>query len=121
MDEWNWDLNISLNGCVLGMKYIIYEMQKAGGGSVINISSIGCIFGLASSSPYITEKGALRTSSKSAVVEYEKDKIRVNSVHPGFIVMTAHTMEAGMPLYQARTHCIRGITLYDNDRRSISH
>lgn len=105
MDEWNWVMDINLNGCVLGMKYAIPEMQKAGGGSVINISSIGGIVGMAGSSPYTAAKGALRALSKSAAVEYGKDKIRVNSVHPGIVVtpMTAHTMEAGMPFYQAHT------------------
>lgn len=105
MEEWNWVMDINLNGCVLGMKYAIPEMQKAGAGSVINISSIGGIVGMAGSSPYTAAKGALRALSKSAAVEYGKDKIRVNSVHPGIVVtpMTAHTMEAGMPFYKTHT------------------
>jgi len=40
MDEWNWVMDINLNGCVLGIKYAIPKMQNAGGGSVINISSM---------------------------------------------------------------------------------
>lgn len=105
MSEWNWVMDINLNGCVLGMKYAIPEMQKVGGGSVINISSIGGIVGMAGSSPYTAAKGALRSLSKSAAVEYGKDKIRVNSVHPGIIVtpMTEHTMETAMPYYQTFT------------------
>ncbi|MFG3613865.1 SDR family NAD(P)-dependent oxidoreductase [Rummeliibacillus stabekisii] len=105
MDEWNWVMDINLNGCVLGMKYAIPEMQKAGGGSVINISSIGGIVGMAGSSPYTAAKGALRSLSKSAAVEYGKDKIRVNSVHPGIIVtpMTAPSMEDAMPYYKMHT------------------
>jgi len=105
MSEWNWVMDINLNGCVLGMKYAIPEMKKAGGGSVINISSIGGIVGMAGSSPYTAAKGALRALSKSAAVEYGKDRIRVNSVHPGIIVtpMTAHTMEEAMPFYSLHT------------------
>ena len=105
MDEWNWVMDINLNGCVLGMKYAIPEMQKVGGGSVINISSIGGIVGMAGSSPYTAAKGALRSLSKSAAVEYGKDKIRVNSVHPGIIVtpMTAPSMEDAMPYYKMHT------------------
>lgn len=57
MDEWNKVMDINLNGCVLGMKYCIPEMKKAGGGSVINISSIGGIVGMAGSSPYTAAKG----------------------------------------------------------------
>lgn len=105
MDEWNKVMDINLNGCVLGMKYVIPEMQKAGGGSLINISSIGGIVGMAGSSPYTAAKGALRSLSKSAAVEYGKDKIRVNSVHPGIIEtpMTADSFEQALPFYQTFT------------------
>lgn len=105
MDEWNKVMDINLNGCVLGMKYVIPEMKKAGGGSLINISSIGGIVGMAGSSPYTAAKGALRSLSKSAAVEYGKDKIRVNSVHPGIIEtpMTAESFESALPFYQTFT------------------
>lgn len=105
MDEWNWVMDINLNGCVLGMKYTIPEMKKVGKGSVINISSIGGIVGMAGSSPYTAAKGALRALSKSAAVEYGKDEIRVNSVHPGIIEtpMIADTMEAAIPFYKTYT------------------
>ncbi|MFD1065625.1 SDR family NAD(P)-dependent oxidoreductase [Oceanobacillus locisalsi] len=105
MDEWNKILDIDLNGCVIGMKYVIPEMQKAGGGSVINISSIGGLVGMAGTSPYTAAKGALRSLSKSAAVDYGKDKIRVNSVHPGIIEtpMTADTFENATQYYQTFT------------------
>lgn len=105
MAEWNKVMDINLNGCVLGMKYVIPEMQKAGGGSLINISSIGGIVGMAGSSPYTAAKGALRALSKSAAVEYGKDKIRVNSVHPGIIEtpMTADTFTDALPFYKTFT------------------
>lgn len=118
MDEWNWVMDINLNGCVLGMKYAIPEMQKVGGGSVINISSIGGIVGMAGSSPYTAAKGALRSLSKSAAVEYGKDKIRVNSVHPGIIVtpMTAPSMEDAMPYYKMHTQLP-----YFGDPEDVAH
>ncbi len=105
MAEWNKVMDINLNGCVLGMKYVIPEMQKAGGGSLINISSIGGIVGMAGSSPYTAAKGALRALSKSAAVEYGKDKIRVNSVHPGIIEtpMTADSFNDALPFYKTFT------------------
>ena len=105
MDEWNKVMDINLNGCVIGMKYVIPERQKAGGGSLINISSIGGIVGMAGSSPYTAAKGALRSLSKSAAVEYGKDKIRVNSVHPGIIEtpMTADSFADATPYYQTFT------------------
>jgi len=68
MDEWNKIMDINLNGCIIGMKYVIPEMQKAGGGSIINISSIGGIVGMAGTSPYTAAKGALRVLSKSAAI-----------------------------------------------------
>jgi NAD(P)-dependent dehydrogenase (short-subunit alcohol dehydrogenase family) len=103
--EWNRVMDINLTGCVLGMKYCIPEMQKAGAGSVVNISSIGGIVGMAGSSPYTAAKGALRALSKSAAVEYAKQQIRVNSVHPGIIVtpMTEPSMKDAMPYYQTFT------------------
>ncbi|MCT1902069.1 SDR family NAD(P)-dependent oxidoreductase [Oceanobacillus sojae] len=105
MDEWNKIMDIDLNGCVIGMKYVIPEMQKAGGGSLINISSIGGLVGMAGSSPYTAAKGALRSLSKSAAVEYGKDKIRVNSVHPGIIEtpMTADTFKDAEAYYKTFT------------------
>ncbi|MDF2684000.1 MAG: 3-oxoacyl-ACP reductase [Brevibacillus sp.] len=107
MAEWNKVMDINLNGCVIGMKYVIPEMKKAGGGSIINISSIGGIVGMAGTSPYTAAKGALRVLSKSAAVEYGKDRIRVNSLHPGIVVtpMTLPSMEEGgaIPYYQTYT------------------
>lgn len=87
--------------------FIIRLHVVQGGGSIINISSIGGIVGMAGTSPYTAAKGALRVLSKSAAVEYGKDRIRVNSLHPGIVVtpMTLPSMEEGgaIPYYQAHT------------------
>lgn len=70
----------------MGMKHAIPEMRKAGGGSIINISSIfGAVGGFGGSVAYHAAKGAVRLMSKNAAVRYAKENIRVNSVHPGFI------------------------------------
>lgn len=105
MSDWDRVMNVNLNGCVLGMKYAIPAMQNNGTGSVINISSIGGIVGMAGSSPYTAAKGALRALSKSAAVEYGKDNIRVNSVHPGIIAtpMTEQPIAYAEPYFKAHT------------------
>jgi len=60
-------------------------MRKAGGGSIVNISSGLGLVGSAGSAAYAASKGAVRIFSKAAAVQYAKDGIRVNSVHPGII------------------------------------
>jgi NAD(P)-dependent dehydrogenase (short-subunit alcohol dehydrogenase family) len=84
----NWDMVMSVNatGVMLGMKHAIPHMRKAGGGSIINISSIyGIVGSKGGGAVYAASKGAVRTLSKLGAVQYAADKIRVNSVHPGFV------------------------------------
>jgi NAD(P)-dependent dehydrogenase (short-subunit alcohol dehydrogenase family) len=85
IDEWNRVMSINSTSVFLGMKYAVPEMRKAGGGSIINISSIAGIVGMGTSA-YSASKGAIRVLTKAAAIEYAKDNIRVNSVHPGIIV-----------------------------------
>lgn len=86
LDEWNTTMNINSTGVYLGMKYVIPEMLKSGGGSIVNISSIAGIIGSSSSTAYTATKGAVRSLTKNVAIDYAKNNIRVNSVHPGFIV-----------------------------------
>lgn len=67
----------------LGMKYVLPSMRKAGGGSIINISSISGLKGNEDSVAYSASKFAIRGMTQSAAVELGKEGIRVNSVHPG--------------------------------------
>lgn len=93
----------------LGMKHIVPEMKKIGGGSIINISSLASVQGIAGASPYTASKGASRAFTKGAARDLGKYNIRVNSVLPGWIVtpmMQAFTLNkqlldsliAGIPL-----------------------
>ncbi len=83
-EGWDTFMDINAKGMFLGMKYAIAEMQKAGGGSIVNISSISGIVGQeVIHMGYNASKGAVRTVTKSAAVQYAQDGIRVNSVHPG--------------------------------------
>jgi NAD(P)-dependent dehydrogenase (short-subunit alcohol dehydrogenase family) len=83
-----WDrlMDVNAKGVFLGMKYAIPAMQKAGGGSIVNISSISGFVGQGYvHMAYNASKGAVRVMTKSAAVQYAKDGIRVNSVHPGVL------------------------------------
>jgi NAD(P)-dependent dehydrogenase (short-subunit alcohol dehydrogenase family) len=77
---------INVRGTFLGMKYAIPEMQKAGGGAIVNLSSISGFVGQEFvHMGYSGAKAAIRMMTKSAAVQYAKDGIRVNSVHPGLM------------------------------------
>ena len=82
----NWDRVMAVNakGVFLGTKAAIPEMRRAGGGSIINISSQLGLVGTDMSSPqYQASKGAVRIFTKSTAIQYANEGIRANSVHPG--------------------------------------
>ena len=84
-EEWDRVININVKGVFLCTKYAIPYMQKSGGGSIINLSSIYGLIGAPDLPPYHASKGAVRLMSKTDALLYAKDRIRVNSVHPAFI------------------------------------
>ena len=84
-EEWDRVMDINAKGVFLGTKAAIPAMRRAGGGSIINISSICGIVGSFANAAYHASKGAVRIFSKSAAIQYAKDQIRVNSIHPGFV------------------------------------
>ena len=84
VSDWDGQMNVHAKGVFLGVKYAIPEMRKAGGGSIINVSSIYGLVGSPTSTAYHAAKGAIRIFSKSAAVQYAAENIRVNSVHPGY-------------------------------------
>lgn len=85
LEQWNRIMEINATGVFLGTKAAIPAMQRAGGGSIINISSICGIIGSHANAAYHASKGAVRIFSKAAAIQYAPDKIRVNSLHPGFV------------------------------------
>ena len=84
LDDWNDVFAVNSTGVMLGTRAGIAAMRETGGGSIINVSSIFGIVGSRAGAAYHASKGAARTFSKAAAVQYAKDNIRVNSVHPGF-------------------------------------
>jgi NAD(P)-dependent dehydrogenase (short-subunit alcohol dehydrogenase family) len=75
---------VDQTGVWLGMKYAVPAMRTAGGGSIVNLSSIfGMVGGFGGSVAYHAAKGAVRLMTKKAALRYATEGIRVNSVHPG--------------------------------------
>jgi len=86
MKVWDTQMSVNAKGVFLGMRAVFPVMQKAGRGSIVNISSISGVVGQkVVHMGYNAAKGAVRTMTKSAAVQFAKDGIRVNSVHPGLM------------------------------------
>ncbi len=86
MSTWERQMSINAKGVFLGMRAVIPVMQKARGGSIVNISSISGIVGQSFvHMGYNAAKGAVRSMTKAAAVQFAPDGIRVNSVHPGLM------------------------------------
>ena len=84
VEDWDRVMDINGKGVFLGTKAAIPEMQAAGGGSIINISSQLGIVATDNTSPmYHASKGAVRILTKSTAIQFAPDGIRANSVHPG--------------------------------------
>ena len=85
LEEFRQVLEVNLVGTFLGMKAAIPAMKRAGGGSIVNISSTEGLAGTVFCGAYTASKFGVRGITKVAAIEYGGDKIRVNSVHPGGI------------------------------------
>ena len=86
-EDWNRMMDVNAKGVFLGTKAVIAAMRRAGGGSIVNISSQLGLVGTDNSSPqYQASKGAVRLLTKATAIQYAREGIRANSVHPGPIV-----------------------------------
>lgn len=92
MAKWQHVIDVNLTGTFLGMQAVVEQLKAAGGGSIINVSSIEGLRGAPMVHPYVASKWAVRGLAKSAAIELGPQNIRVNSIHPGFIrtPMTKH-------------------------------
>ena len=89
LEIWEDQMAVHAKGTFLGTKAAIPEMRKVGGGSIINMSSCYGIVGSWTATAYHAAKGAIRLFTKAAAVQYAKEGIRVNSVHPGYSITPA--------------------------------
>ena len=109
VDSWKNVIDVNLHGVFYGMRYAIPAMQKAGGGSIVNMASILGSVGIAGSSAYVATKHALLGLTKSAALEYGDKGVRINAVGPGFIktpLLDANLDQATMD-YLAGMHALK--------------
>jgi len=108
LEDWRRVTSVNLDGVFLGTKHAIGAMKKSGGGSIVNMSSVGGLVGMAAdSSAYCATKGGVRLFTKASALQCSKlghdYNIRVNSVHPGFILTSM--LEKAMRASTAITGC----------------
>ncbi|HEY3657570.1 MAG TPA: glucose 1-dehydrogenase [Steroidobacteraceae bacterium] len=84
-EHFNRIVTINQKGVFYAVRAVVPAMRRAGGGAIVNISSIASMIAAPNSSVYSASKGAIAAFSRAAAVELAKDGIRVNSIHPGFI------------------------------------
>lgn len=83
LEEYETVMRVNATGCLLGMQAAIAPLRAAGGGSIVNISSVAGLEGIPGALSYTASKFAVRGMTKVAAYELGRDGIRVNSVHPG--------------------------------------
>jgi NAD(P)-dependent dehydrogenase (short-subunit alcohol dehydrogenase family) len=100
---WDMLMDVNAKGVFLGMKHAIAAMRRAGGGAIVNISSISGFVGQDGiHMGYNASKGAVRLMTKVAAVQYATDGIRVNSVHPGIFPTMRTSKISADPEWRAK-------------------
>ncbi len=85
LDEWNKVVAVNQTGIYLFNKYVIAEMLKTGGGSIVNTSSMYGLVGSNTSFAYSATKGAINQMTRSEALVYARNGIRINAVAPGYV------------------------------------
>lgn len=85
IDSWQKVIDINLSGVFYGMRFAIPEIEKAGGGAIVNVASILGSVGFANSTAYVSAKHGVLGATKNAALEHAATGVRVNAVGPGFI------------------------------------
>jgi NAD(P)-dependent dehydrogenase (short-subunit alcohol dehydrogenase family) len=104
--EWDAVFAVDVKGVFFCTKHAVRQMLESDGGSIVNISSIYALVGSHELTPYHAAKGAVAVMTKQDAISYARDRIRVNSVHPGTVVTDsvrelAGRSPGGLPAYEA--------------------
>ena len=97
-EAWREVLAINLDSCFHMCRLVIPEMQKAGGGSIVNVTSISGYQGLPGAHTYTAAKAGMINLTRSLCVAYAKDGIRANAIAPGFIA--TRMVESFLPMFE---------------------
>jgi NAD(P)-dependent dehydrogenase (short-subunit alcohol dehydrogenase family) len=102
-EAWDKVMDINAKGVFLGMKHAIPALKRAGGGAIVNISSISGFTGQQGvHMAYNASKGAVRIMTKTVAVQHAADNIRANSVHPGFMPAMRTSVGSANPEWRAK-------------------
>lgn len=94
VDSWNKVVDVDQKGVFLGMREVLPHLIKSGKGSIVNVSSIWGLAAVPSAHAYHAAKGAILNMSKNVAAAHGSDNVRVNSLHPGYILSPMNADQA---------------------------
>jgi len=94
VDSWNKIIDVDQKGVFLGMREVLPHLIKSGKGSIVNVSSIWGLAAVPSAHAYHAAKGAILNMSKNVAAAHGGDNVRVNSLHPGYILSPMNADQA---------------------------